>query len=149
MQLQKKTVEKIVEMIEKKQIAEIQIIDNDYCPLNCVDGGKYRYWTKYELTEEGNFIVSYHSSSDFFYCPKLAMYLDCRDCGYWDEETRDCRKDYEKATLKEVIEHVKETLNDERYDIVLYTVDGEKIALYGLNPCKLCNERQSCSLWID
>lgn len=147
--MKEEVIRKIVKMIENKEIVEIKIADNDYCPLDCTNGGKYRYWTKYELTENDNYIVSYHSSSDFFYCPKLAMYLDCIACGYWNKETKDCRKDYEKATIEEVIEHVKEALIDERYDVELITIDNEKIVFHGLHPCKLCNEKRNCSLWID
>lgn len=141
--------EKIAKMIESGEIVEIKIADNDYCPLNCIDGGKYRYWTKYELTEEGDFIVSYHCSSDFAYCQKAGYFMDCTDCPDWDREMRDCKRDWERATLKEVIEHIENALIDGKYDVKLYTIDGERIAFYGLNPCQLCNEKQNCSLWID
>mgnify|MGYP001624928302 CR=1 FL=1 len=97
-------------------IAAVRLSDysNYDCNL-CNNGGKYGFWTDYDLIGNDLWEVSYHTTSDFEYCPVCGTFGDCN-----------CEDgDYRQITTSELLEEISrfEKLQEANNDTYSYRIE--------------------------
>lgn len=67
----------------------IRIYDyTGYDPARCNNGGSYGFWTKFTELNNGDFEVSYGTTSDFDFCPCCGNFGSC-DCTEFGQITKE------------------------------------------------------------
>jgi len=83
-----------------------------YRPETSRNGGDYAFFTYYDLMSDGNFVVSYGTSSDMQFCPCCGTFSDHS----YDEETNryECGE-FQVLSKDELVKLIRETDETEDY----------------------------------
>jgi hypothetical protein len=81
--------------------------DTNYIPGKCCNGGAYRFIIDYiPLLDGKGFMIDYHTSSDFDYCPVDGQFQDCYKCHQWDNFLGKCHAPRKNISLGELVDKI-------------------------------------------
>ena len=107
MKITKKEFNELLKEVKKGYV--ITITDySEYEAGKSNDGGAYSYTQRYEKLENGNWKLSYHTSSIFYYC---------EFCGTFQNGECSCNEEYEEVSLGELARILEYSWADPKHGV--------------------------------